>query len=68
MGEPTDEEFKRSVSYFYTERGDPTRYCSWDAERCQRLMPDFYLAWSQARSYERLADLAIREATNDLEP
>jgi hypothetical protein len=58
----SDAEFKRMIAYFWLERGDPTRYTRWDAERCRKLLPDFYLAWTNAESFRRLATLAIKGA------
>lgn len=56
-----DYEFMGMVAYFYEEKGDPTRFTRWDAERCARLMPDFFFAWSMAKKFRRLADIAIKE-------
>jgi hypothetical protein len=61
-----DATFRRMVRYFYLEKGDPTRYVFWEAERCKRLMPAFYEAWEKSKIYERLAKAAINvEATCD---
>lgn len=43
--EPNDEVFARMVAYFWTEKRNPTRYTAWDAARCLRLMPEFYVTW-----------------------
>jgi hypothetical protein len=63
MEDEYDENFKSMVRYFWTEKGDPTRYTSWDAERCARLLPDFFYAWTMAERYNRMAlDAIKREA------
>lgn len=51
-----DQEFCRTVGYFWTEKGDPTRMSAWDAERCKRLMPQFFEAWSMCELYRAIAD------------
>lgn len=55
-----DKAFCRDVDYFWTEKGDPTRYVRWDEERCKRLMPEFHEAWRKARIYERLAHASLK--------
>lgn len=67
MDERTDVDFKRMVRYFYEEKGDPTRYIAWDAERCKRLMPAFFEAWRQSCIYTNLAALAIKQEAPDEE-
>jgi len=57
-----DEGFVRMVIYFFEEKGTPTRYAGWEAERCQKLMPLFYEAWCKAELYEKFAKLAARDA------
>lgn len=54
----TDAEFTRSVRYFWEEKGSPERYCDWDVDRCRRLMPAFYEAWSKIQVYTKLASMA----------
>lgn len=61
-----DESFISSVCHFWTEKGDPERYSGWDAERCKRLLPAFYEAWSKAKVYEELTDLAAKDAMSKL--
>ena len=51
-----DESFCRTVAYFWTEKGDPTRMSDWDPERCKRLMPQFFEAWSKCELYRGIAD------------
>lgn len=60
-----DAQFKDAILYFWTERGDPTRYSYWDAERCAKLLPDFFYAWTLAVRYERLATDAIKRECAD---
>lgn len=43
----TDQSFMRMVAYFWSEKGDPTRFIHWDEERCKRLMPEFLRAWKK---------------------
>lgn len=61
MGDISDDEFRSSIRHFYEHKGDPTRSVYWSAERCKRLMPCFYEAWTQSRTYEKLADMAVKE-------
>jgi hypothetical protein len=56
----SDQEFIRDVCYFWREKGDPTRLTNWDEKRCQQLMPAFFEAWSKAKAYEELTNLAAR--------
>jgi hypothetical protein len=65
MADKTDADFKRMVRYFYEEKGDPTSYVGWDAERCKRLMPSFFEAWQQSRVYTNLSSLAIKQEVPD---
>ncbi len=60
MDDRSDTDFKRMVHYFWTEKGDPTRYSDWSEERCKRLMPAFHEAWRQTTIYKTLADLAAK--------
>lgn len=64
-----DDEFKQMVAYFWTEKSDPTRLSGWDADRCRRLMPDFFHAWTMSLIYTRLANDAIeRESRDEVTP
>lgn len=51
-----DESFRDMIAFFWKEKGDPTRYSGWDADRCQRLMPQFFEAWSKCELYRGIAD------------
>lgn len=42
-----DRDFIKMVAYFWQEKGDPTRYCDWDEERCKQLMPEFHHTWKK---------------------
>jgi hypothetical protein len=67
MSEPSDDQFKQMVCYFFEEKGNPTRYTSWDADRCKRLMPAFFEAWTQSCTYDKLARLAVRAEAPEAE-
>lgn len=56
-----DKSFCRMVIWFYQNRGDPTLFCNWDAERCQRLMPTFFKAWTDAVTAEQICRLVAIE-------
>lgn len=55
-----DKKFTKMVAYFWIEKGDPTRYCDWNDDRCRQLMPAFHAAWSQYRAYRTLTHLAAQ--------
>lgn len=47
---PDDARFKSMVSYFWLEKGDPTRYVDWDETRCCAVWPEFLIAWHQYKA------------------
>lgn len=47
MADESPEDFRNMVSYFWTEKGDPTRYCFWSEERCAKDWPEFLHVWKQ---------------------
>lgn len=56
-----DKSFCRMVILFYQSRDDPTRFCDWDPGRCQRLMPNFFKAWTDAVTAEQICRLVAIE-------
>lgn len=58
MSDPNDDDFCEMVRYFWQERRDPACFSGWDEERCRKLMPVFYDAWSRYQLAEKTATLA----------
>jgi len=53
-----DDDFKEMVAYFWREKEDPTRLSGWDEGRCRALMPAFYRAWVEWKTWRVLVDMA----------
>lgn len=57
--EPSDDQFRSMVRYFWEKKEDPTAFLSWDSGRCERLMPAFYAAWIAFKEAQEAAWAAI---------
>lgn len=60
-----DQDFCYMVAYFWLEKGDPTRYSSWNTARCKELMPEFAEMYSQYLAHKNMCSMIARQVIND---
>lgn len=59
----TDEEkaeFLLMVQYYWTEKGDPTRYSDWDDALVQKEFPVLWRAWSDYLAARNMLNIVIK--------
>lgn len=56
----SDEEFKRNVRYFWEKNGNPS-FVGYDKERCKKLMPQFYLAYTNYVMWKMVIDTLLKD-------
>jgi hypothetical protein len=63
-----DRVFLFMVAYFWSEKGDPTRYVDWDEERLRKLDPNFHHLWRNYLVFKKALDQHATEVAEANDP